>query len=109
VGELAEPLCSNHDIQSKNIVNHGTSKHYRIAQHFNRKQVENKMAYFDYMSTKENEADMFIQEFRSDVFNSHRVMIASPTSPTRGQLKVSLIANEDSPSRFYDLRMQGRG
>jgi hypothetical protein len=30
--------------QSRNMVNHGSSKHYQIAQHFNREQVENKVA-----------------------------------------------------------------
>ena len=40
----------------QNMVNHGTSKHYRIAQHFNKEHVDNGVAYFDYTSTKENEA-----------------------------------------------------
>jgi hypothetical protein len=37
---------------SKYPVNHGTSKHYRTDQHFNREQVENEVAYFDYTLTK---------------------------------------------------------
>jgi hypothetical protein len=61
--------------QSKNIVNHPTSKHYRIAQHFNKEHVDNGVAYFDYTSTKENEADMFTKELSKDIFERHRAKV----------------------------------
>jgi hypothetical protein len=50
------------------MVNHGSSKHYRIAQHFNTKQVKSEVDHFDHTSTKENAADMFIKELSRDVF-----------------------------------------
>lgn len=61
--------------QSKNMVNHGSSKHYRIAQHFNKEQVEKGVAKFDYTSTKDNEADMFTKELSKDVFERHRAKV----------------------------------
>jgi hypothetical protein len=45
--------------QSKNTANHITSKHYRIAQAFNREHVENQVGWFDFTESKLNEAEMF--------------------------------------------------
>jgi hypothetical protein len=74
--------------QSKNPVNHGTSKHYRIAQHFNREQVENEVACFDYTSTKENEADMLTKALSRDVFERHRAKImGEPQDKPAGKSK----------------------
>jgi hypothetical protein len=73
---------------SKNMVNHGSSKHYRIAQHFNKEQVKSGVAEFDYTSTKHNEADMFTKELSQDVFkrNSAKVM-GEPKDKPGGKAK----------------------
>jgi hypothetical protein len=69
--------------QSKNTANHMASKHYRIAQAFNREHVENGLAWFDYTESKLNEADMFTKALARDAFERHRteVMGAQQDNP----------------------------
>jgi hypothetical protein len=71
----ATRICADNQAmiaQSKNTANHMQSKHYRIAQAFNREYVANKVAYFDYTNSKENEADMFTKELDKESFERHR-------------------------------------
>jgi hypothetical protein len=61
--------------QSKNTANHMASKHYRIAQAFNREHVENKVGWFDYTESKLNEADMFTKALGREAFERHRQLV----------------------------------
>jgi hypothetical protein len=61
--------------QSKNTANHMASKHYRIAQAFNREHVENNVGWFDYTESRLNEADMFTKPLARDAFERHRLLV----------------------------------
>jgi hypothetical protein len=50
--------------------------------------VENEVAYFDYTSTKENEADMLTKALSRDVFERHRAKImGEPQDKPAGKSK----------------------
>jgi hypothetical protein len=50
--------------------------------------VENEVAYFDYTTTKENEADMLTKALSRDVFEHHRAKImGEPQDKPAGKSK----------------------
>lgn len=92
--------------QSKNTVNHMTSKHYRIAQAFNREQVENEVGEFEYTESKENESDMFTKELGRDALI---IRAPSQSGDGRGTRAAGLGGcGADRPAGPWPSKLQSR-
>ena len=69
--------------QSTNHMNHGTAKHYRIAQAYVRNNVRDKTCIVDQETTDKNEADMLTKPNFGPDLRRHAAKIMGPQSTTR--------------------------
>ena len=75
--------CDNRGVvlQSKNQVNHGVAKHFRLSQGYVRYVTDEKLVNPTDVASEDNQSDMLTKPLTKALFDKHRMAIMGPQEP----------------------------